>query len=57
MPDLEERVAALEAAVALLTREALQSGDITINAVRATLGLSPFREPWADSPRYVQVKP
>lgn len=50
MPDLEERVAALEAAVAMLTREAVQSGGITINAARAALGLPPFREPWADSP-------
>ena len=55
MPDLEERVAALEAAVAMLTREAVQPGGITINTVRATLGLPPFREPWADSPGHVQV--
>lgn len=42
MPDLEERVAALEATVALLTRKLFERGDITINDARATLGLPAF---------------
>lgn len=49
MPDLEERVAALEAAMAMLTRALLKRGDITINDARATHGLPPFPEPWADA--------
>ena len=40
MPDLEERVAALEAALAMLTRRLLESGDITINDARAAMGPS-----------------
>jgi hypothetical protein len=44
MPDLEERVAALEAAVTMLTSKLLQSGDITINDARAAHGL-PVLEP------------
>jgi hypothetical protein len=35
VPGLEERVAALEATVAMLTSKLLQSGDITINDARA----------------------
>ena len=44
MPDLEERVAALEAIVAKLLPKALASGDITINDARAAHGLAPFPE-------------
>ena len=54
---IEGRVAALEAAVAMLTQGLFERGDITINDVRATLGLPPFRGLWADSPGYVQAKP
>lgn len=52
---IEGRVAALEAAVAMLTQGLFERGDITINDVRATLGLPPFRGLWADSPGYVQA--
>ena len=43
-PGLEERVAALETAMAVLTRKLLARGDITINDARATHGLPPFPE-------------
>ena len=43
-PSLEERVAALEATVAMLVRKLLANGDITINDARATHGLPPFPE-------------
>jgi hypothetical protein len=36
---LEERVAALEAAIALFTRKLFERGDITINDARAAMGL------------------
>lgn len=48
MPDLEERVAALEAAVAVFARALLCSGDITINDARAAMGLPAFQFPDAD---------
>jgi hypothetical protein len=55
MPDLEGRVAALEATVAMLTRKLVASGDITLNDARAAHGLPPFREPWADGePTFMQ---
>ena len=54
-PSLEERVAALEATVAMLTRKLFERGDITINDARAAAGLPPFREQWADSPINVQA--
>jgi hypothetical protein len=38
-PCLDERVAALEAAVALFTRKLFERGDITINDARAAMGL------------------
>ena len=41
-PGLEERVAALEATVTMLTRKLFERGDITINDARATHGLPPF---------------
>ena len=42
---LEERVAALEAAMAMLMmRKLLARGDITINDARAAHGLPPFPE-------------
>ena len=41
---LEERVAALEATVAMLMPKLLARGDITINDARATHGLPPFPE-------------
>jgi len=37
--DLEQRITALETAVAMLTRKALENGDITINDARAAHGL------------------
>jgi len=43
-PDLEKRVAALETAVAMLTRKALENGDITINDARAAHGLPAWHE-------------
>ena len=43
-PSLEDRVATLEATVAMLVRKLLASGDITINDARATHGLPPFPE-------------
>jgi hypothetical protein len=55
MPDLEERVAALEAAVAMFARKLLQSGDISINDARAAMGLPAFREQWADSAGYAKA--
>lgn len=42
--DLEARVAALEATVAMLTRKLVQSGDITINDARAAWGLPAYPE-------------
>jgi len=45
VPDLEARVAALEAAVTMLTRKLLERGDITINDARAAHGLPPFTPP------------
>jgi hypothetical protein len=38
-PSLEDRVAALEAAMTLFTRKSLERGDITINDARAAMGL------------------
>ena len=54
-PGLEDRVAALEATVVMLTRTLLARGDITVNDARAAQGLPPFREQWADSPINVQA--
>lgn len=41
-PDLEKRIAVLEAAVAMLTRALLERGDITVNDARAAHGLPAF---------------
>ena len=54
-PGLEDRVAALEAAVTMVMHKLLIRGDITINDARAAQGLPPFREQWADSPINVQA--
>ena len=54
-PGLEDRVAALEAAITMLTRKLLARGDITINDARAAHGLPPFQEQWANSPGHVQA--
>src|ERR1017187_5985689 len=43
-PSLEDRVAALEAAMTLFTRKSLESGDITINDARAAMGLPRLAE-------------
>ena len=43
-PDLEERVAALEATMAMLMPKLLARGDITINDARAAMDLKPFPE-------------
>jgi hypothetical protein len=42
-PSLEERVAALEATVAMLMDKSLAGGDITVNDVRAALGYEPLK--------------
>jgi hypothetical protein len=42
-PSLEERVAALEATVAMFARKLLERGDISINDARAVHGLPAFR--------------
>ena len=39
---LEQRVAALEATVAMLMRKLLANGDITVNDARAAAGLQPI---------------
>jgi hypothetical protein len=57
VPDLEARVAALEATVVMLTRKLLQSGDISINDARSAHGLPPFPGPWAGTAGYVQPEP
>jgi hypothetical protein len=44
MPDLEERVATLEAAVAVFARALLSKGDITINDARAAMGFPALPE-------------
>ena len=44
MPDLEDRVAALEAAVAVFARALLSKGDITINDARAAMGFPALPE-------------
>jgi hypothetical protein len=49
---LEERVAALEAAIALFTRKLFDRGDITINDARAAMGLPGLGEVGA-----VTIKP
>ena len=57
MPDLEERIAVLEAAVTMLTSRLLQSGDISINDARAAHGFPPFPDPEPDFMAHTTTEP